>query len=227
MVLAAATHPLIKMSQIISRTPKLWWLACAILVLCLVGQLCPALCDPMDWNLQGSSVHGEYPDKNIGVGCHALLQRIFPTQASNPGLLNWRQILYHLSHQGSLTTGLTSNLNTADPGKTAPPAHVKRLLGYFHWSQLLGPASNSNFLSKTASFGIKNTVKLLSHAAAAKSLQSCTTLCDPIDGSPPGSPVPGILQARTPEWVAVSFSNAWKWKVKVKSLSRVQLLATP
>ena len=63
--------------------------------------------------------------------------------------------------------------------------------------------------------------------AAAKSLQSCPTLCDPIDGSPPGSPVPGILQARTLEWVAMSFSNAWKWKVKVKSLSRVQLLATP
>ena len=60
----------------------------------------------------------------------------------------------------------------------------------------------------------------------AKSLQSCPTLCDPIDGSPPGSPVPGILQARTLEWVAI-FSNAWKWKVKVKSLSRVQLLVTP
>ena len=64
-------------------------------------------------------------------------------------------------------------------------------------------------------------------AAAAKSLQSCPTLCDPIDGSPWGSPVPGILQARTLEWVAISFSNAWKWKVKVKSLSRVWLLATP
>ena len=64
-------------------------------------------------------------------------------------------------------------------------------------------------------------------AAAAKSLQSCLTLCDLIDGSPPGSPVPGILQARTLEWVAISFSNAWKWKVKVKSLSRVWLLSTP
>ena len=63
-------------------------------------------------------------------------------------------------------------------------------------------------------------------AAAAKSLQSCPTLCDPIDGSPPGSPVPGILQARTLEWLAIYFSNAWKWKVKVKSLSRVRLLAT-
>ena len=64
-------------------------------------------------------------------------------------------------------------------------------------------------------------------AAAAKSLQSCPILCNPIDSSLPGSPVPGILQARTLEWVAISFSNAWKWKVKVKSLSRVRLLATP
>ena len=62
--------------------------------------------------------------------------------------------------------------------------------------------------------------------AAAMSLQSCPTLCDPIDGSQPGSPVSGILQARVLEWVASSFSNAWKWKVKVKSLSRVRLLAT-
>ena len=61
----------------------------------------------------------------------------------------------------------------------------------------------------------------------AKSLQLCPTLCDPIDGSPPGSPVPGILQARTLEWAAISFSNAGKWKVKAKSLSRVWLFATP
>ena len=61
----------------------------------------------------------------------------------------------------------------------------------------------------------------------AKSLQSCPTLCDPIDGSPTGSSVPGILQARTLEWVAISFSNAWKWKVKVKSFSHVRLSATP
>ena len=66
----------------------------------------------------------------------------------------------------------------------------------------------------------------MSHAATAKSLQSCLTLWDPIDSSPPGSPVPGILQARTLEWVAIS-SNAWKWKVKGKSLSHVRLFATP
>ena len=63
--------------------------------------------------------------------------------------------------------------------------------------------------------------------ADGKSCQSCTTLCNPIDSSPPGSPVPGILQARTLEWVAISFSNAWKWKVKMKSLGRVQLFSTP
>ena len=64
-------------------------------------------------------------------------------------------------------------------------------------------------------------------AAAAKLLPSCPTLCNPIDGSPPGSHVPGILQARTLEWAAISFSNAWKWKVKGKSLSHVRLFVTP
>ena len=64
-------------------------------------------------------------------------------------------------------------------------------------------------------------------AAAAKSPQSCPTLCDPIEGSPPGSHIPGILQARTLEWVAIAFSNAWKWKAKTKSLSHFRLLATP
>ena len=68
---------------------------------------------------------------------------------------------------------------------------------------------------------------IYTYAAVAKLLQSCPTLCDPIDCSPPGSPVPGILQARTLGCVASSFSNAWKWEVKVKSLSRLQLLATP
>ena len=64
-------------------------------------------------------------------------------------------------------------------------------------------------------------------AAAAKLLQTCPTLCDPIDGSPPGSPIPRILQARTLEWVDLSFSNAWKWKVKAKSFSCIRLFTTP
>ena len=77
-------------------------------------------------------------------------------------------------------------------------------------------------------YSIFHSIRIFSNAAAAAtSLQSCPTRCDPRDGSPPGSPVPGILQARILEWVAISFSNAWKWKVKVQSLSRVWLLATP
>ena len=68
---------------------------------------------------------------------------------------------------------------------------------------------------------------MITTTTTTKSFQSCPTLCNPIDGSPPGSAIPGILQARTLEWVAISFSNAWKWKVKGKSLSRVQPSATP
>ena len=74
---------------------------------------------------------------------------------------------------------------------------------------------------------MSNSLRSHGHAAAAKLLQSCPTLCDPTDGSPPGSPVPGILQARTLEWVAISFSNAWKWKVKMKLLNCVRLFVTP
>ena len=86
---------------------------------------------------------------------------------------------------------------------------------------LRSAALASEFFTSSATWEAKTDAA----AAAAKSLQSCPTLCDPIDGRPPGSSIPGILQARTLEWVAISFSNAWKWKVKVKSLSRVRLLA--
>ena len=85
------------------------------------------------------------------------------------------------------------------------------------WSDLIWSDNHASWLTIKIQFGF----------AAAKSLQSCPTLCDPIDGSPPGSPVPGILQARPLEWVAISFSNTWRWKVKVKSLSRVRLFVTP
>jgi len=87
---------------------------------------------------------------------------------------------------------------------------------YFMWSISFNPDN--------ARVGLL--AQLRKQRLAAKSLQSCTTLCDPIEGSPPGSPVPGILQERTLEWVAISFSNAGKWKVKVKSLSGARLLAT-
>ena len=81
-------------------------------------------------------------------------------------------------------------------------------------------------LSPTISDGLGGSACMMS-PATAKSLQSCPTLCNPIDSSPPGSPVPGILQARPLKCVAISFSNAWKWKMKVKPLSRIQLLVTP
>ena len=93
--------------------------------------------------------------------------------------------------------------------KLISPGQYKKKLKSLDWSKVVMNAS------------------YVAAAAAAKSLQSCPTLCDPIDGSPLGSPITGILQARILEWVAISFSNAWKWKVKVKSLSRVRLLVTP
>ena len=88
---------------------------------------------------------------------------------------------------------------------------------------------SQNYTPKTVNYLTRKGtwIRAAAVAAAAKSLQSCPTLCDSIDGSLPGSLVPGILQARTPERAAISFSNAWKWKVKVKSLSRVRLLVTP
>ena len=75
---------------------------------CLVTQLCPMLCDPLDYSLPGTSVCGDSPGKNTGVGCHALLLGIFPTQGSNPGLLHCRWILYCLSHQGSQEYSISS-----------------------------------------------------------------------------------------------------------------------
>ena len=101
-----------------------------------------------------------------------------------------------------------------------------------HWATREGLSTRSNAQKMLTFRGVcVSTVTFtpiwLCAAAAAKSLQSCPTLCDPIDSSPLGSSVPGILQARILVWVAISFSNAWKWKVKVKSLSRVRLLATP
>ena len=96
-----------------------------------------------------------------------------------------------------------------------------------YWSGLAISFSRGSSLRRDRTQVSCLTGRFLPLTTTIKSLQSCPTLCDPIDGSPPGSTVPGILQARTLEWVAISFSNAWKWKVKVKSLSCVQLLATP
>ena len=146
---------------------------------------------------------------------------IFLDQGLNPCLLQWQADPLPLSHQGSLPViffykqriGKHLNckriycldirvINSLFSGKYA----LKSLLWFVKWLLI---------------------ISLTLRYPTAKSLQSCSTLCDSIDGSPPGSPVPGILQARTLEWVAISFSSAWKWKVKVKSLSPVWLLAIP
>ena len=82
-------------------------------MLCLVTQLCPTLCDPMDCNPPGFSVLGDFLGKNTGVGCHALLQEVFPTQGLNPGLWHCRQILYRLSHQGSPSQCIGKHLSTS------------------------------------------------------------------------------------------------------------------
>ena len=95
-------------------------------------------------------------------------------------------------------------------------------LWFSYYQDLAGKAPTDIPKMNLCSFSVRQKA-----AAAAKSLQSCPTLWDPIDGSPPDFPIPGILQARALEWVAISFSSAWKWKVKMKSLSRVWLLETP
>ena len=97
----------------------------------------------------------------------------------------------------------------------------RSLVGYSPWSHKESDTTKQHSIL-TSSFRPSRDLKGFILTAAAKSLQSCPTLCDPIDGSPPGSLVPGILQARTLEWVAISFSSAWKWKVNVKSLSRTR-----
>ena len=96
-----------------------------------------------------------------------------------------------------------------------------------NWTELNWDSHTETSFSLTELYDEWHSCRGFAANAAAKSLQTCPTLCDPIDGSPPGSPVPGILQARTLEWVAIYFPNVWKWKLKVKSLSCVRLFATP
>ena len=100
-------------------------------------------------------------------------------------------------------------------------------IGEKTWVMILRILSWTNLAFTLVSMFTFALFSLVKSAAAAKPLQSCPTLCDPIDGSSPGSAVPGILQARTLECTAISFSNAWKWKLKVKSLSHVWPSATP
>ena len=129
------------------------------------------------------------------------------TQKGAPGYM--RQILTEIKGKINANTIMLRHSNTP---LTSTPHHPDRKWIRKHRPEL------THYILNALNF-------ILSYAA--KSLQSCPTLCNPIDGSPSGSPVPGILQARPLEWVAISFSNAWKWKVKVKPPSAVWLLATP
>ena len=186
----------------------------------------------MKWKLlnhvQLFKIHGLYSPwnslgQNTGVGSLSLLQGIFPTQGSNPGLPHCRWIPLPAEPQGKPSCQMSS-------AKTFNFLSIWMSQLQLRYCWLF---SNSDIRSclmfilkqspNSSVFGLGGFYA----ATAANLLQSCPTLCNPIDGSSPGSPVPGILQARTLEWVAISFSNAWKWKVKVKSLSRVWLFTTP
>ena len=161
---------------------------------------------------------------------HSFLQGIFLNQGSNPNLLHCRQILYYLSHQGSFNINpsnehpelISFRMDWLD--LLAVQGTLKSLLQHhsskasvlrrsaFFIVQLSHPyMTTGKIIALTRRTSVGKVMSLLFNmlsAAAAKSLQSCPTLCDPTDGSPPGSPVPGILQAGTLEWVAISFSNA-------------------
>ena len=157
-----------------------------------VAQSCPTLSDPMDCSLPGSSVHGIFhrwqPTR---------LPRPWGSQGKNTGVCSPRD-----SQESSPTPqfkSINSSVLCFLYGPTLTSMHDYWKNHSFKWVPILALTFTSNM--------IRDKFLQLS-AAAAKLLQSCPTLCDPIDGSPPGSPIPGILQARTPEWVAISFSNA-------------------
>ena len=152
----------------------------------------------------------DFPGKSTGVGCHCLLQ--VSTKEK-----------YNCCLVAHVCPVLCNLIYCSPPGSSVHGILQARILQWVAIS-----ISRGSFWPRDWTY-TSCTIRwtLNAAAAAAKSLQSCLTLCDPTDGSPPGSPVPGILQARTMEWVAISFSNAWKWKVKVKLLSHVRLFATP
>ena len=183
-------------------------------------QSCPTLCDPIDGSPPGSPIPG-------------VLQ---------PRTLEWVAISFSNAWKGKVKVKSLTRVRPSATPRTAafqaPPSTGFSRQEY--WSgvpytdtKIIFPVMRTFKIYSLSKFKtMQYSIIIYSHyaaaaAAAAKSSQSCPTLCDPIDGSPPGSPVPGILQARTLEWLAVSFSNAWKGKVKVKSLSRVRLFATP
>ena len=145
-------------------------LCCA--VLCLVVQSCPTLCDPMDCSPLGSSVHGDSPGKNTGVGCHAFLQGIFPTQGSNHGLLHCRQIFYHLSHQGSPIYSLNPPQSPMRWVLVTSPIQHMRQLRQKEWIHFIIPPICSYSLISSR-VNMSNFNLLLRKEDVIKPLKSC------------------------------------------------------
>ena len=196
-------------------------------------------CDLMDSSPPSSSVHGILQRRTlewVAIPSPGVL----PNAGIEPASPHCRQILYKLSHQRSprvvvcyynvivvrfrnwvLDNALWEWLLLEEKGLQS-----EQWLN-FRSIRIPGGLMNKLRTGSIASLTIPPSDLNLLTTATANSLQLCPTLCDPMDDSLPGSPVPGILQARTLEWVAISFSNAWKWKVKVKSLSCVRICATP
>ena len=168
-------------------------------------QSSPTLCDPIDSSLPGSPIPGILQARTLEW-----------VAISFSNAWKWKVKVKSLSRVRPSATPWTAAFQ-------APPSMEFSRQEYWNGVPLPSPISSILCIYFT-----QDTMDCSTAAATpAKSLQLCPTLCDPIEGSLPGSPIPGILQARTLEWVAISFSDGWKWKVKVKSLSRVRLLATP
>ena len=178
---------------------------------------------------QGQTTHGLICDSVLHVDRHLSQQFLVPScslaTSFDKGICRYdrkcTESCMRKNWKGVIWSPTCVILSCPLYGRIAWKRKLKMDLGFSVFRKLL-----ENWGSQTLNH-LSPTNPAAAAAAAAKSLQSCPTLCDPRDGSPPGSPVPGILQARTLEWVAISFSNAWKWKVNVKSLSRVRLLVTP
>ena len=179
-----------------------------------VTQSCLTLCDPVNCSMPGLPVYHQLPE-STQTHVHWVsdtIQPSYPLSSPSPPALNLSSIRV-FSSKSVLWYIYTMEYYSAIKNNAFESVLMR-------WMKL-EPIIQSEVSQKEKHQYSVSSVQFSSVT------QLCPTLCDPIDGSPPGSPIPGILQARTLEWVAISFSNAWKWKVKVKSLSRVRLFATP
>ena len=186
------------------------------------AQSCLTICNTMDCSLPGSSAHG-ISRQEYWSG----LLFLPPGDSLNPEIEPISLASSMLVGGFSTSWATVKAPNQENGGSLSQCLHTESQCVCQTLVPLLMFMRKKQIPYLREQKALKQPANIVAMLCYAKSLQSCPTLCDPIDGSLPGSPVPGILQTRTLEWVAISFSNAWKWKVKVKSLSRVRLLATP